>query len=1266
MDIRTSSQRFEASLSSYTGDDPLDLWDRYIGFLEKKLPAGEQNSISVVLDRLVQTFLPQTRYYDDVRYINYCIKCASYYSEPINLYSYIYAKGIGTRAAALYIAWAEQFEKQGLLPQADAVYQRAVENLAEPAELVLQQYRLFQARMPVSQTAGAGAARNPLQNSQLINQKERPRETAPPQCTELEGLEQFPVDKTIRIISRSENALVKQPAPGPAEGQQFVSMYCVNDLVCEGSELSFEELRARRYFDKRRQLEELREWEKQRRRLLEEEEEVKQLKRRLAELDSHLGPRAAGAGSSGRAPPQWGFSQGDRSSARQTAEPSPEFLQRSFVQPTGPGAGLPFSHSSGAASGAGPARWAGPDLNATAQGMLGLTLPCGSFQQPIAETVRPGEQSLPFVRTGPAEEEYEEEEEAAAACEGAAAVPNGSSFNPLLTESPAPGAQAPPPSSAAALHASLLAPALERNADPVSCSFSAPHRTPSARAAAAVASQGLAGRSYLNGSASVFASSLQQHCFHQHSFREQDVPDGVMSETEPQPDLSQGGTGNLSHVTPNTSLGLVQATPSRVQPSPTVNTREALDVIMDMFQAPTFFHDDPFTGGPRKDDDSFEAACRNKSNRSSLGRPPAATPFAIFQDENDKENGSHPCSVSMGAEKAQPRVLADIPVSKPAKQTDVHSGVESMTEESMMWGARYNNTLDPCPNNTGDFALSAHLVSTPFSRNAPHSWDLEDQENGPHTVFSGTEEMPYQRKPTKLSPILEHSPTAEKGQRSEMAECTVAARGDGDQATPEAGELGRLVEHGLAASSASVTVLPQPTAALSFPEQTQVAEEDAGGSPARRSASVRDVCMSPVQPADEDSSCSPARGCAPVRDVCMSPEQAAMPDWCLPGSPTHTTGLDWEVPMSPAPAPTHNPHVPVSSAPSAPAGLVSDPWDEELISSLLSGLPALLSSYPGFVSWGCKLPNIAPKITVKMGKKSLHVDSILGQGAFATVYQATDPTTSSKLVLKVQKPANPWEFYINGQLNRRLQPSVRHLYNNLYSAHIFHNGSVLLGELHSCGTLLNAVNLYKNVGEKVMPQPLVLYFAACILHMVEKLHAAHIVHADIKPDNFLLGERFLENEDFDPDGLEHGLTLIDLGQSIDMTLFPEGTAFTAKCMTSGFQCTEMLDGRPWNYQTDYFGIAGTVHCMMFGTYMKVKKEDGVWKTNGIFKRNPHSELWLEFFHTLLNIPDCSSLPCLRSLRSRLTAALQQNYSGKLRSLKSRLVVLLLESRRSRR
>uniref|UniRef100_A0A7N8Y0G5 Protein kinase domain-containing protein n=1 Tax=Mastacembelus armatus TaxID=205130 RepID=A0A7N8Y0G5_9TELE len=187
--------------------------------------------------------------------------------------------------------------------------------------------------------------------------------------------------------------------------------------------------------------------------------------------------------------------------------------------------------------------------------------------------------------------------------------------------------------------------------------------------------------------------------------------------------------------------------------------------------------------------------------------------------------------------------------------------------------------------------------------------------------------------------------------------------------------------------------------------------------------------------------------------------------------------------------------------------LVSDPWDTELISDLLSTLTPPLTSHPHCITWPCNIPNITPKMTISMGKASLRVDHILGEGAFATVYQATDPRTSERVVLKVQKPANPWEFYINTQLDARLQPGVRHLFSRIRSAHLFNDGSVLLGELHNYGTLLGAVNLYKTLTDKTMPQPLVLYFTICILHMVEQLHSIHVVHADIKPDNFLLGER---------------------------------------------------------------------------------------------------------------------------------------------------------------
>lgn len=51
------------------------------------------------------------------------------------------------------------------------------------------------------------------------------------------------------------------------------------------------------------------------------------------------------------------------------------------------------------------------------------------------------------------------------------------------------------------------------------------------------------------------------------------------------------------------------------------------------------------------------------------------------------------------------------------------------------------------------------------------------------------------------------------------------------------------------------------------------------------------------------------------------------------------------------------------------------------------------------------------------------------------------------------------------------------------------------------------------------------------------------------------------------------LKLIDFGQSIDMSLFPPGTTFTAKVTTKGFQCSEMQTNRPWTYQVKTFHLA---------------------------------------------------------------------------------------------
>uniref|UniRef100_A0A8C2P3E1 Mitotic checkpoint serine/threonine-protein kinase BUB1 n=1 Tax=Capra hircus TaxID=9925 RepID=A0A8C2P3E1_CAPHI len=592
------------------------------------------------------------------------------------------------------------------------------------------------------------------------------------------------------------------------------------------------------------------------------------------------------------------------------------------------------------------------------------------------------------------------------------------------------------------------------------------------------------------------------------------------------------------HTTPNTSLGLVQATPSKVQPSPTVHTKEALGFIMNVFQAPTL---------PDISDDKEEwpSLGQNEFEAQFQKNAPSSGAWGV-----NKIISSLSSAFPLKNKPAGARTFGERSVSRfPAKPNEVPHADEFL-DDSTVWGVRCNKSLAPSPRSPGDFRSAAQLASTPFHRLPADSvHPLEDK--GVHCTLC----------PTFLCPT------------------------DGP--------------------SASLLRLGQPAAAVLMSEAEQ----------GLKACKVTDPDLATAE--------DPAEASA---------------------------GLQVELMQA------------------GPLG--NNPWDEELIFKLLSGLSKPVSSYPNTYEWPCRLPAIKPKTEFQLGSLLVYVDHFIGEGAFAQVYEVThgdvnNSKNKEKFALKVQKPPNLWEFYIGTQLMERLNPSVQHMFIRFYSAHLFQNGSVLVGDLYSYGTLLNAINLYKNTPEKVMPQALVLAFAIRMLCMIQQIHDCEIIHGDIKPDNFILGNRFLEQDNKDDD-LSAGLVLIDLGQSIDMKLFPKGTAFTGKCETSGFQCIEMLSNKPWNYQIDYFGVAATIYCMLFGTYMKVKNEGGIWKPEGLFRRLPHLDMWNEFFHVMLNIPDCHHLPSLDLLRQKLKKTFQEHYTSKIKTLCNRLIVLLLEYKRSRK
>ncbi|XP_014708195.1 mitotic checkpoint serine/threonine-protein kinase BUB1 isoform X1 [Equus asinus] len=650
------------------------------------------------------------------------------------------------------------------------------------------------------------------------------------------------------------------------------------------------------------------------------------------------------------------------------------------------------------------------------------------------------------------------------------------------------------------------------------------------------------------------------------------------------------------HTTPNTSLGTVQATPSRVQPSPTVHTKEALGFIMNMFQAPTLPDiSDNKDEWPSLDqnEDAFEAQFQKNARSSGAWGvnkiiSSLSSAFPVFDDGNKENYGlPQPKSKPTGARTFGERSVSGFPSkAKEAPHT------EEFLDDSTVWGIRCSRALAPSPKSPGDFTSAAQLASTPFHKLAGDSvHSLEDKENVvakqcTRVTLDACEENMVE--PLKDRKFRRSSPIQEKSR---------------EPAFPTAVSSASLLHLGQAAASSVLT------------------------SEAERGLQACKLTDTDLAVAEDP----------PDASAGLQAERMQ-------------TGSLGDV--------------------SAPNVTVENPWDDKLILKLLSGLSKPVSSYPNTFEWQCKLPAIKPKTEFQLGSLLVYVDHLLGEGAFAQVYEVThgdvnDTKKKQKFVLKVQKPANPWEFYIGTQLMERLEPSVQHMFIKFYSAHFFQNGSVLVGDLYSYGTLLNAINLYKNTPEKVMPPALVLSFAITMLHMIEQVHSCEIVHGDIKPDNFILGSRFLEQDSKDDD-LFAGLTLIDLGQSIDMKLFPKGTVFTGKCETSGFQCTEMLSNRPWNYQIDYFGVAATVYCMLFGTYMKVKNEGGVWKPEGLFRRLPHLDVWNEFFHIMLNIPDCHHLPSLDLLRQKLKNVFQEHYTNKIKTLRNRLIVLLLECKRSRK
>ena len=125
-----------------------------------------------------------------------------------------------------------------------------------------------------------------------------------------------------------------------------------------------------------------------------------------------------------------------------------------------------------------------------------------------------------------------------------------------------------------------------------------------------------------------------------------------------------------------------------------------------------------------------------------------------------------------------------------------------------------------------------------------------------------------------------------------------------------------------------------------------------------------------------------------------------------------------------------------------------------------------------------------------------------------------------KIIIQYEAPTCPWEVYICATLKHRLPKEFVGSVMQIRDAYMFTNASAIVYDYSPYGTLLvsfilillfiikqDLSNLYKTNNAE-MGGLLATFFAIQLGKILEQVHAANLIHGDVKPDNVLLSTRF--------------------------------------------------------------------------------------------------------------------------------------------------------------
>jgi serine/threonine-protein kinase len=194
------------------------------------------------------------------------------------------------------------------------------------------------------------------------------------------------------------------------------------------------------------------------------------------------------------------------------------------------------------------------------------------------------------------------------------------------------------------------------------------------------------------------------------------------------------------------------------------------------------------------------------------------------------------------------------------------------------------------------------------------------------------------------------------------------------------------------------------------------------------------------------------------------------------------------------------------------------------------------------------------------------LQEVLGQGGFATVYRAHDPVLDRDLAIKILHPHLASDPQIADRFVREGRALARLRHPNLVQVH---DAGLADGQTYLAMELVPGKTLAEVSAGRKMALAEVGPIVEQVAGALDAVHAAGLVHRDIKPPNIIVAD----------DGRA---VLLDLGIARDM----EQTGVTATGLlvgTPGFLAPEQVDSSvfvgPW---TDVYQLGATVYTLLAG------------------------------------------------------------------------------------